>query len=220
MMIAIDGPAGAGKGTLAHLLAQIYSLDCLDTGLLYRAVAFKMLEKGEKFEDVTAAHQAALLLRKEDLNNPHLRDEGIGNGASIVATYAEVRRSLLEFQRNFARNPSKDKQGVILDGRDIGRVVLPEAPCKIFVTASLQVRAERRVKELHQKNIYSTFDSILEDMQERDTRDRTRKISPLRPAEDAFVLDTSELSLRDVIEKASFFVDSIYPQAQKNIHIQ
>ncbi|MBA3813820.1 MAG: (d)CMP kinase [Alphaproteobacteria bacterium] len=216
MIITVDGPAGAGKGTLAARLAQIYSLDFLDTGLLYRAVALKMLESGEDFNDKEAALRAVLLLNSDDLINPSLRNEAIGSGASIIAVFPEVRSALLAFQRNFASNPSPGKQGVILDGRDIGLVILPEAPCKIFVTASPEVRAERRLKELHQKKIYSTFELILEDMEERDTRDRMRKISPLRPAKDAFILDTTGLNLQDVVEKASFFVDSIYPQAHKN----
>ena len=143
MVITVDGPAGAGKGTLARCLAQIYSLDCLDTGLLYRAVALKMLENGENFEDMGAALRTALLLKNDDLKNPLLRSEIIGNGASIVAAFSEVRSTLLEFQRDFARNPSIGQQGVILDGRDIGCTVLPEAPCKIFVIASPKVRAER-----------------------------------------------------------------------------
>lgn len=217
MIIAIDGPAGAGKGTLAKHLAQIYSLDHLDTGLLYRAVAFKLLEKGENFQDKEIATTTALLLKKEDLTNPALRNETIGNMASKIAIFPEVREALLAFQRNFAKNSSPDKQGVILDGRDIGLVVLPEAPCKIFVTASPMVRAERRRKELHLKKTYSTLESILEDIKERDTRDEMREISPLRPASDAFVLDTSELGIYDVIEKASLFIDSIYPQAHKKI---
>lgn len=215
MVIALDGPAGSGKGTLAQHLAQIYSLDHLDTGLLYRAVALKLVEQGTDFKDKKAALKAALLLKKEDLKNPSLRNEVVGNGASIIATFPDVRSSLLEFQRDFAKNPSTGKQGVILDGRDIGLTVLPDAPCKIFVTASPGVRAERRLKELHQKNIYDTFESILEGLKERDTRDHTREISPLRPADDAFILDTSELGIYDVVEKASFFVDSKYPQAQK-----
>lgn len=217
MTIAIDGPAGAGKGTLAQHLAHIYSLDHLDTGLLYRAVAFKLLERGETLQDKEAAIQAALLLKKDELKNPDLRTEVVGNMASKIAIFPEVREVLLIFQRNFAKNPSHHKQGVILDGRDIGLVVLPDALCKIFVTASPLVRAERRLKELHLKSTYSTFENILEEIKERDTRDEMREISPLRPAPDAFVLDTSELGIDDMIEKASFFVDSIYPQAHKKM---
>lgn len=217
MIIAIDGPAGAGKGTLAHHIARIYSLDHLDTGLLYRAIAWKMLARGEDFKDRDAALRAASLLKKEDLNNPSLRDEVVGNGASLIAVFPELRASLLAFQRDFAKNPSKGKQGVILDGRDIGVVVLPEAPCKIFVTASPSVRAERRRKELHQKKIYCTLESVLEDIKERDARDEKREVSPLRPADDAFILDTSELGIGDVVEQAICFIDSIYSQARKNI---
>lgn len=215
IIIAIDGPAGAGKGTLARSLANIYSLDYLDTGLLYRAVAFKLVESQNNLEDPKLALTAALTLTKEDLAHPDLRLETVGNAASKIAVFAQVREALLAFQRQFASHPSRDKQGVILDGRDIGLVVLPDAPCKIFVTASPQVRAARRLKELHLKKTYSTFERILEEIKERDKRDEKRDVSPLRPAKDAFILDTSELGIEDVIEKASFFVDSIYPQAQK-----
>lgn len=219
IIITIDGPAGAGKGALARHLAHIYSLDHLDTGLLYRAVALKMLKKGKDFKDKDEAINAALRLKKNDLNDPSLRDEIVGKGASIIAVFPEVRTTLLAFQRDFAQHPCADKQGVILDGRDIGLFVLSESPCKIFVTASPCVRAERRFKELHQKKIYCTFESILEDIKERDTRDETRDVSPLRPADDAFILDTSELGIAEVVEKASFFVDSVYPRAQKKADI-
>jgi len=215
IIIAIDGPAGAGKGTLARHLAHIYQLNHLDTGLLYRAVALKMVEGGEDIADKEAAVRTALSLKTTDLKNPSLRDEAIGNAASHIAIFPEVRTILLEFQRKFAKKPSSGKQGVVLDGRDIGRVVLPKASCKIFVTASPRVRAERRLKELHQKGIDSIYEAVLEDIKTRDERDRMRKVSPLHPAEDAFILDTSGLGIDEVIKKACLFVDSIYPEAHK-----
>lgn len=215
MTITVDGPAGAGKGTLARHLAQIYSLSHLDTGLLYRAVAFKLLAAKVDLRDHNAALRGALSLAPSDLNNPDLRAEAVGNGASIIAVFPEVRKALLDFQRTFAKNPPSSKQGVILDGRDIGLFVLAEAPCKIFVTASPEVRAERRLKELHSKNICCTFETILEDLKERDARDQTREFYALRPADDAFILDTSGLGIQDAVEKVSFFVDSVYPKVHK-----
>ena len=215
IIIAIDGPSGAGKGTLACHLAHIYQLAHLDTGLLYRAVALKMLDQGEDLFDKEAAIKIALSLQIENLKNPSLRDEAVGNAASQISSFSEVRNILSKLQRNFAKNPPLDKQGVILDGRDIGCVVLPEALCKIFVTASSEVRARRRFKELHQKGIDSIYEAILEDIKMRDTRDQTRKVSPLCPAEDAYILDTSELGIDAVVEKACLFVDSKYPMAHK-----
>jgi cytidylate kinase len=216
LIIAIDGPAGAGKGTLASALARIYNLAHLDTGLLYRAVALKMIKEGKDLTDQKSAVKLALSLEMSDLKDPTLREETIGNGASQVALFPEVRESLLKFQRNFATKRAQGKKGVVLDGRDIGLVVLPEAPCKIYVTASPEVRAHRRLKELHQRGIDSTYESILDEIKVRDTRDRERKISPLRPAEDAFILDTSELGIDDVLEKACLFVNSKYSRAQQS----
>ena len=215
IIIAIDGPAGAGKGTLARNLSHIYHLAHLDTGLLYRAVALKMVEGGEDIADKDAAVRTALSLKAADLKNPSLRDEAIGNAASHIAPFPKVRKILLNFQRAFAKNLPPGKQGVVLDGRDIGLVVLPQALCKIYVTASSKVRAERRLKELHQKGIDSIYEAVLEDIRTRDARDRERKVSPLQPAEDAFILDTSELGIDGVIKKACFFVDSKYPKAYK-----
>lgn len=215
MIVTLDGPAGAGKGTLARHLARIYHLDFLDTGLLYRAVAYKVKKSAQNTLDKETTLKAASSLKMVDLENPSLRAEDIGILASEIAIYPEVREILLKFQRDFAKNPSPGKQGVILDGRDIGLVVLPEALCKIYVTASPEVRAQRRLKELHQKGIDSIFENVLEDIKTRDARDRTRKASPLRPASDAFILDTSDLKIDEVVIKACFFIDSKYQKAYK-----
>ncbi len=215
IIIAIDGPAGAGKGTLARHLAETYNLDFLDTGLLYRAVALRLLQSEIHRFDEKLAEEAASSLTMKDLSSPSLREEEIGILASKVAIQAGVRNILLQFQRSFANNPSAGKLGVVLDGRDIGSHVLPNAPCKLFVTASSEVRAKRRYKELHEKGIPSIYKDVLEDIEARDIRDQTRKVSPLCPAEGAFILDTSELSIDEVVEKACSYVDSIYPEAYK-----
>ncbi len=216
MMIAIDGHAGAGKGTLTRRLSQIYNLDFLDTGLLYRAVGLKMLEKKENLNHKEAAIQMARSLQLKDLKDSALREEKVGNAASQIAHFPEVREILLKFQRDFAKNPRSDKQGVILDGRDIGLVVLPEAPCKIYITASIEVRARRRLKELHEKGIDCIYEAVLEDMERRDKRDQTREASPLRPAEEAFIIDSSDLSIEDVVKQACVYIDSKYSEASKS----
>ena len=215
MLIAIDGPAGAGKGTLAYHLARIYNLSHLDTGLLYRGVALKMIEKKQFLVNEEAAIRAALSLKTEDLKNSSLRDEAVGNLASVIAALPQVREILLKFQRDFAENLVPGKQGVIIDGRDIGLVVFPHSLCKIYVTASPEVRAKRRLKELQQKGISSIYKDVFKDIQARDARDEKRKISPLRPATDAYILDTSELEIDDVIKKACLFVDLKYPEINK-----
>jgi cytidylate kinase len=183
VIIAVDGPAAAGKGTLAKRLADHYSLPYMDTGLLYRAVGVRALATGRDPVTVARGLQAA------DLDNPALRGETAGRAASQVATIAAVRAALLDLQRVFARQPG----GAVLDGRDIGTVVCPDADIKLFVTASAEKRAERRWKELLAKGETAIAERVLQDLRERDARDAARAVAPLIPATDAVLLDTSGL---------------------------
>ena len=202
MIIAIDGPAAAGKGTLARRLAQHLNLAYLDTGLIYRAVGKKVLIVGADPEDAAAAEAEARAMRPEDLQLEGLRTDEVAQAASKVSTVPGVRAALLEFQRDFAAYPPDDKAGAVLDGRDIGTVVCPEAPHKLFVTASMEVRAERRVKELQDRGLEAIYARVFEDMKERDARDSERAVSPLEPAKDAHALDTSDFDADQVFQAA------------------
>ncbi len=186
MIIAIDGPAAAGKGTLARRLAEALGFDYLDTGLIYRAVGMKAERTGWPPE------AAALALTPSDLDGADLRGDEAAQAASKVAAIPEVRAALLEFQRAFAANPPGGK-GAVLDGRDIGTVVCPQADLKLFVTASLEKRVERRVKELQQRGLEVIQTEVFAQMKERDERDSQRAVAPLVAANDARVLDTSDL---------------------------
>jgi cytidylate kinase len=184
MIVALDGPAAAGKGTLAKRIAAHFTLPHLDTGALYRAVASKVLRTGE------SAEAAAAGFRIEDMDVPDLRSGAVGAHASKVAVIPAVRASLLEFQRNFARRPD----GAVLDGRDIGTVVCPwPETVKIFVTASPEARARRRYNELLGRGESPIYAAVFADLAERDKRDSERAEAPLKPAPDADVLDTSDL---------------------------
>ncbi|HEU4519328.1 MAG TPA: (d)CMP kinase [Microvirga sp.] len=189
MIIAIDGPAASGKGTLAKRLAAHFGLPHLDTGLLYRAVARALIDSGDPLADEDAATRAALALEPSSLDDPRLRGAPMGEAASIVSAFQPVRDALLAFQRGFAGQAA----GAVLDGRDIGTVVCPLADVKLFITAAPEERARRRHLELLERGEIAEFTTILEDIRRRDERDRTRSTAPLRIADDALVLDTTSL---------------------------
>lgn len=204
MIIAIDGPAASGKGTLARKLAQRLGYAYLDTGALYRAVAFRVLEAGNQADNEGDAINAAQIpFTSEDLENPALRTDTVGTAASQVAKIPAVREALLQFQKNFAAQPSDPALGgVILDGRDIGTVICPDANVKLFVTASTEERSKRRYLELTAKGLDTSYEAVLADMLERDERDQNRSTAPLKPAADAHILDTSTMSEAEVMERA------------------
>ena len=187
-IIAIDGPAAAGKGTLARRLAVHFRLPYLDTGLLYRAVGRRVLVMGEQPFNPAAAELAARLLRPTDLERPDLRDPEADAAAAAVASVPGVRDALLHFQRQFGA-----ENGAVLDGRDIGTVVFPDASLKLFITATTEARAKRRWLELRDRGVAADIADVERDIRARDARDAARTIAPLRPAEDAVVIDTTAL---------------------------
>ena len=206
MIVAVDGPAASGKGTLARRLAQALNLAYLDTGQVYRAVAARAMAAGKDPADEAAATKEARALTADDLTRPNLRDESVSQGASIVAAIPAVREALLAFQRDFAHTPPSGSAGAILDGRDIGTVVCPEAGAKLFITASPEIRARRRHEELLSRGSDSIYARVFEEMEERDRRDESRVVAPTRPAPDALVLDTSTLDPDEVFERALAFI--------------
>ncbi len=189
LVIAVDGPAAAGKGTLARRLAVTLGLPHLDTGLLYRAVGRRVLDAGGDPADPVAAEAAARALRPADLGRPDLRGPPADEAASAVAAIPGVRAALLDFQRRFGREAG----GAVLDGRDIGTVVFPDAPVKLFVTATLETRVERRWQELRARGEAAARAVVEAEMRARDARDSARAVAPLRPAGDALLLDTTAL---------------------------
>lgn len=204
MIIAVDGPVAAGKGTLARRIAAHYRLPYLDTGALYRAVGLKLLRDGKDPHDEEAAEQAARQVGDVALDDPALREEATGDAASIVAANQGVRAALLQYQRDFAQKPG----GAVLDGRDIGTVVCPDAEVKLFVTASAEVRARRRYDELVAKGATTTFDAVLTDLEARDARDKGRGTAPLKKADDAHLLDTSKLDIEAAVTAACKIIDA------------
>lgn len=203
MIIAIDGPAASGKGTLAKRLAAHFGLPHLDTGLLYRAVALALLDAGHPLEDAAAAVAAATALDPGRFDETRLRGREMGEAASVVAALPPVRAALLDFQRAFAAGG----HGAVLDGRDIGTVVCPDAEVKLFVTASAEERARRRARELAARGEAADEAAILADIRRRDERDSTRATAPLVPAADALVLDTSALSVEAAFAAALQLVE-------------
>jgi cytidylate kinase len=191
LVIAIDGPAASGKGTLARRLAAHYKLPHLDTGLLYRAVACALLDEGLPLDDVEAAVASARGLSLVDFDEARLRARDMGEAASVVAAMPAVRAALIDMQRGFAARP----EGAVLDGRDIGTVICPGATVKIFVTAAPETRATRRALELAGRGEEADYAAILEDVKKRDARDSARSAAPLKPAADAVTLDTTELDI-------------------------
>ena len=202
MIIAVDGPAASGKGTIARALARHYGLPHLDTGLLYRAVAVAVLRAGGDPYDCDAV-LSALEFPDSLLDDPALRDRQAGETASVVSAYPEVRAALLDRQRLFARQPG----GAVLDGRDIGTVIAPDADAKLFVTARPEVRAQRRHKELLARGESASLAAVMADIEARDARDRSREAAPLVQAADAALLDTSELSIDAAIQRAIALVE-------------
>ena len=198
LTIAIDGPAASGKGTLARRIAAHYGLSCLDTGLIYRAVGRDVLERGGSLDDEAAAVAAARALVPATLDDPGLRSADMGDAASVVARYPSVRTIVLDFQRQFAAQ----EPGAVLDGRDIGTVVLPDAMVKIYVTADVAVRAHRRHAEQAARGEPVSVDQVLATLKARDARDMGRPVAPLRQADDAILLDTTHLDVEAALAAA------------------
>lgn len=205
MIIAIDGPAASGKGTLAKRLAQHYGLRHLDTGVIYRAVAKALLDKGFELTDEARAVAAALALNPEKFGDPELKSQRIGDAASVVSAISGVRGVLVNFQRAFAAEPP----GAVLDGRDIGTVICPDADVKIFVVADPKVRARRRTLEARGRGEAADEAVVLADIVKRDERDRNRAAAPLKAAADAHMLDNSHLDIEGGVAAAIAIVEAV-----------
>ena len=206
VIIAVDGPAASGKGTLARRLAVHFDYAYLDTGSLYRALAYDVLRRGEAPENASASLRAAKALDLDMLNDKEilaaLRTDAVATAASLVAAQPDTRTAILQIQRDIADAPPHDKAGAVLDGRDIGTVVCPQAAHKIFVTARAEIRAERRWQELQQHDPQVSLTDVLADLKSRDQRDSARATAPMRAAQDAHLLDTSDLSIEEAFAAA------------------
>jgi cytidylate kinase len=202
LLIAVDGPSGAGKGTLARRLAQHYHLAYLDTGLIYRAVGAQMLAQNISLDNEQKAIEIAQKMSMEALGQSNLRTDEVAQAASTIAVYPAVRQALLTFQQDFAASPPPGYQGAVLDGRDIGTRICPNADFKFYITADVKIRAERRCKELQERGIPSIYSDVLNDMMQRDQRDQQRTEWPLRPADDAIVIDTTHFTAEEAFNFA------------------
>jgi cytidylate kinase len=205
MIVTIDGPAASGKGTLARRIAAHYRLPHLDTGMLYRAVAAALIGRGSALDDAAAAVAAARRIEIAALDPAGLSGAVLGEAASRVAALAEVRAALLKLQQDFAHRPG----GAVLDGRDTGTVIAPDAEAKIFVTASAETRARRRHRELAERGEQIAYDAVLADIRRRDARDAGRAVAPLKPAPDAVLLDTTELDIEAAFRAALSIVEAV-----------
>ena len=201
-VIAVDGPAASGKGTIAALLGEAYGLPVLDTGLLYRAVGVTLLAEGGDLGDAAAAADVARRLDPSRLDDPAFRTRAAGEAASRVAAHPQVRAVLRDFQRAFAAQPG----GAVIDGRDIGTVIAPGAPAKLYVTASAAERARRRWLQLNDQGV--SYEEVLADIEQRDARDAGRTDSPMRPAPDAVLLDTTEMTISAAADAARRIVET------------
>ncbi len=205
MIIAIDGPAASGKGTIAKQVAAAYGLHHLDTGLLYRAVAKALLEAGHALDDVANAAAAAAALDPTKFDENALKAQRVTEAASVVAAIPQVRAALVSYQRQFALRPP----GAVLDGRDIGTVIAPGADVKLFVMATPQVRAARRTRELRARGEDIDEKEVLADLIRRDERDSTRAVAPLKPAADAYLLDTTHLGIDAAFRAAVDIIEAV-----------
>ncbi len=211
MIIAIDGPAASGKGTLAKRLAQHYGYRHLDTGVIYRAVAHALMRTGADLRDEALAVSAALALDPQTFDDPVLKSQQVGEAASVVSAIPRVREVLIDFQRHFAASPP----GAVLDGRDIGTVICPHADVKIFVVADPEIRAHRRTLEARARGEAADEAAVLEDILKRDERDRNRAVAPLKPAADAYLLDNTNLDIEAGVRAAIDIVEAVRAGRQR-----
>ena len=218
VIIAIDGPTASGKGTLAKRVAAHYGFAHLDTGALYRAVAWHLLDEGRLLgeslglDDNAAAERIAEAHDLTGIPENELRGDKVSAAASVVAANPRVRAALLDYQRRFAAAPPQGRPGAVLDGRDIGTVICPDADVKLYVTASLDARADRRTRELQARLGVADFETVRAGIEARDTRDRDRPIAPLRPADDAHLLDTTHLDIDAAFAAARAIIDRVLSQ--------